>query len=123
MDDNFEPQGLNLMADLLTLAHRDHSGLATAVSEYMGKEGAPGIPEVRKRAHEAGLDDMLQGWRDAVPRRPATASVVKTLIPDDKIARFAQETGISPEATIKGLMIVIPGIVYRNAQRERQNSA
>lgn len=119
MDDNL-PGGLNDAVDFLTRAHSDNSGLASAVSEYMGKEGAPGIPEVRRRAHEAGLDDLLQGWRDAISKTPARKTDIKTLIPQDVISRFAKETGLSPDAVVTGLASVVPGIVYRNAKQARE---
>lgn len=116
------PEPMNTVADFFTWAHRDNSGLATTVSQYMGKQGAPGIPEVRRRAHEEGLDDLLQSWRDAIPRGPTTERVVRILISPDKIEEFARETGLSQTATVNGLAEVIPGIVYRNALRERQDA-
>ncbi|MCH4092704.1 YidB family protein [Acetobacter sp.] len=116
MDDNL-PGALNDAVDFVTRAHKDNSGLASAVSEYMGKEGAPGIPEVRGCAHAAGLDDLLQGWRDAISKTPATEADIKTLIPQDVISRFSKETGLSPDAVVSGLASVVPGIVYRNARQ------
>ena len=118
MDDNL-PGALNDAVDFMTLAHKDTSGLASTVSEYMGKEGAYGIPEVRKRAHEAGLDGLLQGWRDAISKTPAKEADIKTLIPQEVISRFSKETGLSPDAVVSGLAAVVPGIVYRNAKREQ----
>ncbi|AQS85948.1 MAG: YidB family protein [Acetobacter aceti] len=116
MNDNL-PGVLNDAVDFVTNARKDNSGLASAVSEYMGKEGAVGIPEVRHRAHEAGLDGLLQGWRDAISKTPATEADIKTLIPHGVINRFARETGLSPDAVISGLASVVPGIVYRNARQ------
>lgn len=119
MDDNL-PGALNDAVDFMTLAHKDHSGLASAVSEYMGREGAAGIPEVRSRAHEAGLDGLLQGWRDAISKTPADLADIKTLIPSEVISRFAKETGLSPDAVLNGLASVVPGIVYRNARQAQE---
>lgn len=120
-DDNL-PGALNTAADFFTRAHGDHSGLASAVSEYMGKDGAPGIPVVRKRAHDDGLDGLLEGWRAQISKKPADAVEIKKLIPDEQIKKFADATGLSEEAVLRGLAEVVPGIVYRNAQRERQKS-
>ncbi|BCK76740.1 hypothetical protein AA0242T_1303 [Acetobacter aceti NRIC 0242] len=119
MNDNL-PGSLNDAVDFMTRAHSDNSGLASAVSEYMGKEGAVGIPEVRRRAHEAGLDDLLQGWRDAISKTPAREADVKTLFPPAVLSKFAEETGLSPDAVITGLASVVPGIVYRNAKQAQQ---
>ncbi|GBR02622.1 YidB family protein [Acetobacter oeni] len=118
-EDNL-PTGLNTVADFLTGAPTDHSGIASAVSEYAGKENAPGIPEIRRRAHEAGLDGVLLGWRQEISKQPADETVIKKLIPEDIIQKISKETGVSVPATVTGLAQVLPGIVYRNAQREHQ---
>ncbi|GBQ90314.1 hypothetical protein AA23498_0848 [Acetobacter nitrogenifigens DSM 23921 = NBRC 105050] len=116
------PGRANNVADFLTRAHGDHSGLTSAVSEYMGKEGAEGIPVVRQRAKEAGLDGLLQHWRDRPLTEAAEIDLIRALIPDEKIAEFSRETGLSREATIRGLLAVIPRVVYRNAERERRTT-
>ncbi|NHN89705.1 YidB family protein [Acetobacter conturbans] len=119
MDDNL-PGAMNSAVDFLTRAHKDNSGLATAVGEYMGKDGSPGIPVVRQRAREAGLDGLLQSWRDKIVKEPARDEDVRILIPEEQIKVFGRATGLSDPAVVSGLAEVIPGIVYRNAQREHR---
>lgn len=118
-DDNL-PGALNTIADFLTWAQGDTSGLATAVSEYMGKQGAPGVMEVRQRAHEAGLDGVLQNWREVFPKEPAKECDIRRLIPESKIHEFMETTGLSENAVLKALTAVVPGIVYRNARWKDQ---
>ncbi len=120
--DNFGG-ALNTIADTLTRAHGDHSGLSTAVVEYLGKEGSPGIPVVRARAKETGLEGLLEFWRSAQTQKSLVDHLITTLISEEQIRIFAEETGLSRDATVKGLADILPGLVYKNAQRERNRAS
>ncbi|NHO32505.1 YidB family protein [Acetobacter fallax] len=116
--DNFGG-ALNKIADTLTRAHGDNSGLASAVVEYLGKEGSPGIPVVRGRAKEAGLEGLLEFWRRAPSHTSLEDTLVTALISEEQIEHFSAETGLSRAATVKGLGDILPNLVYKNALRER----
>ncbi|GBR11443.1 YidB family protein [Acetobacter oeni] len=114
--DNFGG-ALNTIADKLTRAHGDHSGLSSAVIEYLGKEGSPGIPLVRARAKNAGLDGLLEFWRKGPSQKSFEDTLITALISEEQIQQFASETGLSRAATVKGLADILPSLVYKNAIR------
>lgn len=115
--DNFSGV-LNTIGDALSRAHGDNSGLTSVVIEYLGKEGSPGIPVVRARAKDVGLDGLLEYWRRERRTKPLVEDLLVSLFTEEQISSFADQTGLSREATIRGLSDILPEIVYQNAVRE-----
>ncbi|MBE7730183.1 hypothetical protein F1542_10525 [Komagataeibacter sp. FXV3] len=96
------------VADTLTGARTDTSGLMSAVIAYMGDAGSPGRRELYDRARKAGLEAQVTQWENHPTNTPADESVVTRLIPAPVIERFSAETGLSRNATIKGLSDLLP---------------
>ncbi|MCE2565178.1 YidB family protein [Komagataeibacter sp. FNDCF1] len=98
----------NQVADTLTGARTDTSGLMSAVIAYMGDANGPGRREVHERARHAGLEARLSQWEKEPGNEPAGEDTVRTLFPDSVITRFSEETGHSRNATVKGLADLLP---------------
>ncbi|ATU71526.1 hypothetical protein CFR78_11095 [Komagataeibacter rhaeticus] len=98
----------NKVADTLTGARNDTSGLMSAVIAYMGDAGSPGRREVHERARHAGLEARLNAWENHTGSEPADEETVRKLFPAPVITRFADETGQSHNATIKALADLLP---------------
>lgn len=96
------------VADVLTGARDDTSGLMSAVIAYMGAARGPGRRELHDRARRAGLEAQVTQWENHPSNTPADEDVVTRLIPAPVIARFSAETGLSHNATIKGLSNLLP---------------
>lgn len=96
------------VADTLTGARTDTSGLMSAVIAYMGDANSPGRREVHERARHAGLESRLDQWENHTSSAPADEETVKKLFPTPVIERFANETGHTPNATIKALADLMP---------------
>ncbi|MBV1835056.1 YidB family protein [Novacetimonas pomaceti] len=97
------------VADVLTGAKTDTSGLMSAMIEYMGAPRSPGRRTVHERARDAGLEPMVRKWEDATsPAAPVGGDVVTRLLPADVIDHFSRQTGLSRTATIAGLGDLLP---------------
>lgn len=101
-------QAAGKVADVLTGARTDTSGLMSAVIAYMGNANSPGRKDLHARARKAELEDQVIRWETHPTNTPVDESVVTTLIPDPVIDRFSNETGLSRPATIKGLSDLLP---------------
>ena len=101
-------QAANKVADVLTGARTDTSGLMSAVIAYMGDAGSPGRRELHDRARKAGLEAQVTQWENHPTDTPVDESVVTRLIPTPVIERFSAETGLSHNATVKGLSDLLP---------------
>ncbi|GCE83890.1 YidB family protein [Komagataeibacter diospyri] len=96
------------VADVLTGARGDTSGLMSAVIAYMGDASSPGRRELHERARKEGLEAQVTQWENHPTNTPVDENVVTRLIPAPVIKRFSDETGLSHSATIKGLSDLLP---------------
>ncbi|MBV1824648.1 YidB family protein [Komagataeibacter oboediens] len=101
-------QTADKVADVLTGARTDTSGLMSAVIAYMGDAGSPGRRDLHDRARRAGLEAQVTQWENHPTNTPVGEDVVTRLFPAPVIDRFSAETGLSHNATIKGLSDLLP---------------
>ena len=96
------------VADVLTGARTDKSGLMSAMIEYMGERNSTGRRVVHERARNEGLEQTVRQWEAAPSSTPTQADVVTRLLPADVIDHFSRQTGLSRPATIAGLADLLP---------------
>lgn len=96
------------VADVLTGARTDKSGLMSAMIEYMGARNGTGRRILHERARNEGLEPTVRQWEAAPSPAPTQADVVTKLLPADVIDHFSRQTGLSHAATIAGLADLLP---------------
>lgn len=104
------------LGDFLTGARYDHSGLVSAVHEYLdGVKREYGLNGFAERAATAGYGDIVARWKADDTAGPMTEDMVRTLIAQRDLDHFAEQTGLSTQAVVTILTKQLPIIIYKRA--------
>jgi uncharacterized protein YidB (DUF937 family) len=104
------------LGDFLTGARYDHSGLVSAINEYLdGVRREYGLNGFAERAEAAGYGDIVARWKADDNAGPMTEEMVRTLIAQNDRNWFAEQTGLSEKAVVMILAKQLPIVVYRRA--------
>lgn len=99
---------MTAVADTVTAATTDKSGLSSALIHYLERDNNVGQNVVRRNAEQHGLRSVLSQWENHSIPEPTTEDVVQKLLPSDVIDLLAKESGLSRSATITSLQDVLP---------------
>ncbi len=104
------------LGDFLTGAAYDHSGLVSAIHEYLdGVKREYGVNGFADRAVAAGYGDTVARWRVDGNTGPITEDMVRTLIAQHDLEHFAAQTGLSLSAVVTILAKQLPIVIYKRA--------
>ncbi|MFW7269346.1 hypothetical protein ACMAUO_15440 [Gluconacetobacter sp. Hr-1-5] len=96
------------IADALTGASGDTSGLMSVMIGWLGRGNSPDREAVRARAKAGGIAGLWKRWEETPTTRPIGEDVVLTLIPEAALERFSRETGLSHDAVLTALTNMLP---------------
>ncbi|MCP1269315.1 hypothetical protein [Acetobacter cerevisiae] len=99
---------LTAVADTVTAATTDKSGLSSALIHYLEHNNNAGQAIVRRHAEQHGLQSVISHWENHAVVEPTTEDVVQKLLPSEVIDRLAAESGLSRGAAITNLQEVLP---------------
>ncbi|GBR01331.1 hypothetical protein GLI01_26080 [Gluconacetobacter liquefaciens] len=104
------------LGDFLTGAAYDHSGLVTAMHEYLdGVKREHGLNGFAERAAAAGYGDIVARWKADDKAGPMTEEMLRTLIAQRDLEHFAAQTGLSVPAVVTILAKQLPIVIYKRA--------
>ncbi|GBQ28572.1 hypothetical protein HLH34_06040 [Gluconacetobacter azotocaptans] len=104
------------LGDFVTGAKYDHSGLVTAMHEYLDRvRHESGLNGFAERAAAAGYGDIVARWKADDKAGPMTEDMVRGLIAKPDLDWFANQTGLSAPAVVQILARQLPIIIYRRA--------
>ncbi|GAA4503691.1 YidB family protein [Gluconacetobacter tumulicola] len=104
------------LGDFLTGARYDHSGLVSAVHEYLdGVKREYGPNGFAERAAAAGYGDIVARWKADDTAGPMTEDMLRTLIAQRDLELFAEQTGLSVPAVVTILARQLPIVIYKRA--------
>lgn len=104
------------LGDFLTGAQYDHSGMVTAINEYLdGAKREYGLNGFAERAASAGYGDIVARWKADDTAGPMTEEMLRTLIGPRDVEHFAEQTGLSVPAVVTILAKQLPIVIYKRA--------
>ncbi|NVN11653.1 MULTISPECIES: YidB family protein [Nguyenibacter] len=104
------------LGDFLTGARYDHSGLISALNEYLDRvRREHGLYGFADRAAAAGYGDIVMRWRTDHEAGPATEEMVRALFTPSDLDWFAEQTGLSARAVELILARQLPNVIYKRA--------
>ncbi|MBB2201393.1 YidB family protein [Gluconacetobacter tumulisoli] len=104
------------LGDFLTGAKYDHSGLVSAIHEYLDNiRRESGLNGFAERAAAAGYGDIVARWKADDKAGPMTEDMVRRLIAQPDLDWFAEQTGLSGPAVVQILARQLPIVIYKRA--------
>ncbi len=90
----------------------DMDAVQSALASVLGGEGGSvDLGQVVSGLQDSGLGSLVSSWLGDGDNSPISAEQIGSLLGSDKIAEFAAQLNIDPQAAQEGLSQAIPGVV------------